>query len=296
MSHSPEMRETLNMTATTLGKDLLSALVLELKMLPDTWAKLSQKKQDDILDRLRSRVDASVKMAAHLIAANGRTVVQGDLDKITIKDGAQVLIKFGKSVSALHELAEAQGQAVLLVLSGDGSQYTGGMDEVRGESDQRGLDLGKEYTDQDGDGMPDAAAGADDNVVDAEWRPIGIEHQPLQEELDAAQKQGYEAAREGKAESDCPTMAGPLCIAWVKGWKAWHDEQSGGTEDPLYAEVEALVVESQEVSITMVQRRFKVGYNRAARLIEQLEANGVVSAMDDEGKRKVLKSTEEQEG
>lgn len=110
MSHSPEMRETLNMTATTVGKDLLSALVLELKMLPDTWVKLSQKKQDDIIDRLRGRVDASVKMATHLIAANGRTVVQGDLDKITIKDGAQALIKIGKSVSALHELAEAQAR------------------------------------------------------------------------------------------------------------------------------------------------------------------------------------------
>jgi ribosome modulation factor len=224
MSHSPEMRETLNMTTTTVGKDLLSALVLELKMLPDTWVKLSQKKQDDIIDRLRGRVDASVKMATHLIAANGRTVVQGDLDKITIKDGAQALIKIGKSVSALHELAEAQGQAVLLVLSANADAYTGGMDEVRGESDQRGLDLGKEYTDGDGDGMPD------DDIVDAEYTeaPHAIEHQPLQEELDAAFQAGYDAAAEGKPESDCPVMAGPLCIQWVKGWKTWHEKHTEG--------------------------------------------------------------------
>ena len=91
MSQSPEMKATMNMTANTLGKDLLSALVLELKMMPDTWVRLSEKKQNDIIDRLRNRVDASVKMAVHLIAANGRTVVQGDLDKITIKDGAQAL-------------------------------------------------------------------------------------------------------------------------------------------------------------------------------------------------------------
>ncbi|XLV70937.1 hypothetical protein ACKZDW_02230 (plasmid) [Ralstonia syzygii subsp. celebesensis] len=132
MSQSPEFKATMNMTAQTLGKDLLSALVLELKMLPDTWPKLSQKKQDDIIERLRSRVDASVKMAVHLIAANGRTVVQGDLDKITIKDGAQALIKIGKSATALHDLAESQGKAVLLVLSGDESAYTSGMDEVQG--------------------------------------------------------------------------------------------------------------------------------------------------------------------
>lgn len=221
MSYSPEFRDTLNMTAATVGKDLLSALVLELKMLPDTWVKLSQKKQDDILDRLRNRVDASVKMAAHLIAANGRTVVQGDLDKITIKDGAQAVIKIGKSVTALHDLAEAQGKAVLLVLNGD-DNYTAGMDEVRGESDQRGLDLGKEYTDGDGDGMPGTADN--DDIVDAEYTPPALEHQPLEAELDAAYEAGYQAAADGKPESACPVMAGPLCIEWVKGWKAWHED------------------------------------------------------------------------
>ncbi|MBB2918295.1 Rmf/CrpP family protein [Cupriavidus alkaliphilus] len=222
MSHSPEMRETLNMTATTVGKDLLSALVLEMKMLPDTWVKLSQKKQDDIISRLRDRVDASVKMAVHLIAANGRTVLQGDLDKVTIHNGTQATVKFGKAAPGLLELAAAQGQAVLLVVSGNPEAFTAGMGEVRGESDQRGLNLGKEYTDGDGDGMPDAS-GKDDGVIDGEAKVIGIEHQPLQEELDAALQAGYDAAAEGKPESACPVMAGALCIQWVKGWKAWHE-------------------------------------------------------------------------
>lgn len=295
MSQSPEMKATMNMTSNTLGKDLLSALVLEMKMMPDTWVKLSEKKQNDIIDRLRSRVDASVKMAVHLIAANGRTVVQGDLDKITIKDGAQALIKIGKSVSALHELAEAQGQAVLLVLSGGEDQYTGGMDEVRGESDQRSFKMGSEYTDGDGDGMPEAGAQADDNVVDAEFKEVpAIEHQPLQEELDASYQAGRNAAAEGKPESDCPVVAGPLCIEWVKGWKDWHDEHP--EEDPLYAAVETFVIEKQRVSITQVQRHFSIGYNRAARLVERLEAKGVISAADADGQRKVLKSTEDHEG
>lgn len=294
MSRSPEFKATMNMTANTLGKDLLSALVLEMKMMPDTWVKLSEKKQNDIIDRLRSRVDASVKMAVHLIAANGRTVVQGDLDKITIKDGAQALIKIGKSVAALHELAEAQGQAVLLVLSGSEGQYTGGMDEVRGESDQRAFEMGREYTDGDGDGMPGADAPADDGVVDVEAKTVAIEHQPLKEELDASYEEGYKAASEGKPESDCPVMAGALCIEWVKGWKDWHDEHP--EEDPIYADVEAFVIAKQRVSITQIQRHFTIGYNRAARLVERLEAKGVISAADADGKRKVLKSTEDQEG
>lgn len=294
MSQSPEFKATMNMTANTLGKDLLSALVLEMKMMPDTWVKLSEKKQNDIIDRLRSRMDASVKMAVHLIAANGRTVVQGDLDKITIKDGAQALIKIGKSVAALHELAEAQGQAVLLVLSGGEGQYTGGMDEVRGESDQRAFEMGREYTDGDGDGMPGADAPADDGVVDVDAKTVAIEHQPLQEELDASYEEGYKAASDGKPESDCPVVAGPLCIEWVKGWKDWHDEHP--EEDPIYADVEAFVIAKQRVSITQIQRHFTIGYNRAARLVERLEAKGVISAADADGQRKVLKSTEDQEG
>lgn len=293
MSHSPEMKATMNMTAQTLGKDLLSALVLELKMLPDTWAKLSQKKQDDIIDRLRNRVDASVKMAVHLIAANGRTVVMGDLDQITIKDGAKAVVKIGKSVTALHDLAEAQGRAVLLVLGANPEEHTEGMDEVTGESDQRSFDLGKEYTDEDGDGMPeDGAPATEGGVVDVDAKIIPLEHQPLQAELDKAYADGQTAASEGKPESDCPAMAGPLCIQWVKGWKAWHAEHP--TEDPLYMEAEALVVAEQRVSISMVQRHLKVGYNRAAKLIEMLEAKGVVSTPDKSGQREVLKTAEDQ--
>ncbi|WP_253567024.1 DNA translocase FtsK [Burkholderia cenocepacia] len=85
-------------------------------------------------------------------------------------------------------------------------------------------------------------------------------------------------------------MAGELCIAWVKGWKEWHEQQAAaGDEDPLYAQVEAFVIEQQKVTISSVQRQFKIGYNRAARLVELLETKGVVSAMDSEGGRTVLR-------
>jgi len=224
MSHSPDEKQVLGMTAATVGKDLLSALVLEMKMLPDVWVKLSETKQNDITDRLRKRVENSVKMAVHLIASDGRMVVVGDLDKITIKDGAQAVIKIGKSAPSLHELYDAQGKAVLIVVS-DAGEHTGGMDEVRGESDQRGLDLGGEYTAEDGDGM--------DDVVDAEFRPVAaLGDGPLQADLDREYAAGRAAAEAGLPESDCPIMAGELCIAWVKGWKSWHEDnredQPGG--------------------------------------------------------------------
>ncbi|BDD93503.1 hypothetical protein PanNE5_29430 [Pandoraea sp. NE5] len=286
MSHSPEMKDTMNMTATTLGKDLLGALVQEIRLLPDVWVKLAEHKQNDVIDRLRTRVDAAVKMAVHLIASQGRVVVVGDLDQITIKDGAKAVVKIGKSVTALHDLAEAQGQAVLLVLSGNHESFTSGMDEVSGEADQRSFDMGREYTDADGDGM-------DDDIVDAEIKTI--EHQPLQEELDAALEAGYSAAQAGEPESACPVQSGALCIAWVKGWKAWHDEQADGADDLYDAAVEH-VIATNRATITTLQRHLKIGYNRANRLIERMEVEGIVSAPDETGERTVLRTTEEQEG
>lgn len=69
-------------------------------------------------------------------------------------------------------------------------------------------------------------------------------------------------------------------------------ENAGGSDtedsDPLYDEAVQFVVESRRASISSVQRRLKVGYNRAARLIEEMERTGIVSPMESNGTREVL--------
>jgi len=70
-------------------------------------------------------------------------------------------------------------------------------------------------------------------------------------------------------------------------------ETSGGAEsqgesDPLYDQALRIVTESRRASISLVQRRLKIGYNRAARIMEDMEAAGVVSVMDSSGTREVL--------
>lgn len=211
-----QMKETLNMTAQSIGKDLLSGLVQELKLLPDVWVKISKAKQDDIIDRLRKRVDTNVKMAVHLVASEGRTVIAGDLEQITIKDGVKAVCKFSQHAPNLHEMFDAAGKAILLVVA-NAADHTGGMDEIKGESDQRAMDLGKEY-DPNGDGE-----GMDENkVVDAEFtETLQLGHEPSADDLDEQFEAGYQAAADGKPESDCPTMDGKLCIAWVQGHKHW---------------------------------------------------------------------------
>ncbi|MBB5456650.1 DNA translocase FtsK [Paraburkholderia sp. Cpub6] len=58
--------------------------------------------------------------------------------------------------------------------------------------------------------------------------------------------------------------------------------------DPLYDEAVAFVVRTRRASISSVQRQLRIGYNRAARLVEQMETAGLVSAMSINGSREVL--------
>jgi ribosome modulation factor len=214
-----------NMTADTIGKDLLQALVMELKLLPDPWPKLSKKKQDDIIDRLRNRVETNVKMAVHMLAAEGRTVVAGDLDQITIKDGVKAVVKFGTGAANLHELYEVAGKSVLVVVA-NAADHTGGMNDVQGEDDQRAMDLGHEYHDNDGGGMDDG------EVIEGEvlGLPAPGDTTPTEEELQKTFEEGYQAAADGKPESDCPIIRSELVIEWIRGWKTWHEENAANDD------------------------------------------------------------------
>ncbi|PTR32686.1 S-DNA-T family DNA segregation ATPase FtsK/SpoIIIE [Luteibacter sp. OK325] len=58
--------------------------------------------------------------------------------------------------------------------------------------------------------------------------------------------------------------------------------------DPLYDEAAAFVLRSRRASISFVQRQFRIGYNRAARLVEAMEAAGLVSSMGINGQREVI--------
>lgn len=65
-------------------------------------------------------------------------------------------------------------------------------------------------------------------------------------------------------------------------------ESSGGEADPLYDEAVAIVMKTRRASISSVQRQLRIGYNRAARLIEEMERAGLVSSMQSNGNREVL--------
>jgi len=104
----------------------------------------------------------------------------------------------------------------------------------------------------------------DDEVhrVVADWKKRG---EPIYEDSITA----------GAPETDIPGMSGP-------------EGENAEELDELYDHALQIVTETRKASISGVQRRLKIGYNRAARMIEAMEAAGVVSAMQSNGSREVL--------
>ncbi|MFN3786076.1 MAG: DNA translocase FtsK, partial [Thiothrix sp.] len=74
----------------------------------------------------------------------------------------------------------------------------------------------------------------------------------------------------------------------IPGLEPLAEREREGEADPLFDEAVAVVTESRRASISYLQRRLKVGYNRAARMIEDMEAAGVVSPVLSNGTRDVL--------
>lgn len=88
-----------------------------------------------------------------------------------------------------------------------------------------------------------------------------------------------------------------LSPAYRVDFAQWGLESAGGgagggsgdaAQDPLYGEVQNFVREQGRASISLVQRRFQIGFNRAARLVEQLEHDGIIGPADGSKPRAVL--------
>ena len=96
---------------------------------------------------------------------------------------------------------------------------------------------------------------------------------------------------------DLKSVAEPEYVDGVLEGGEWPADSGAGATaagdeeaDPLYDEAVRMVTESGRASISGVQRRLKIGYNRAARMVEQMEAAGVVGPVQSNGSREVLAS------
>ncbi|MDZ7834833.1 MAG: DNA translocase FtsK [Alkalibacterium sp.] len=71
--------------------------------------------------------------------------------------------------------------------------------------------------------------------------------------------------------------------------------EQGESEDELYTDAVDLVVDMQTASISLLQRRFRIGYNRAARIVDEMELKGIVGPHEGSKPREVLVTPEDME-
>tara|TARA_B100000579_G_scaffold70905_2_gene53868 strand:+ start:17 stop:1831 length:1815 start_codon:yes stop_codon:yes gene_type:complete len=105
---------------------------------------------------------------------------------------------------------------------------------------------------------------------------------------DEVQRVAEDWRKRGKADYIEEVTKEEGAVTGMPGIPTSSDGDSDGESDELYDEAVAFVTQSRRASISAVQRRLRIGYNRAARLIETMEGAGVVSPMASNGNREVL--------
>lgn len=109
--------------------------------------------------------------------------------------------------------------------------------------------------------------------------------------------EGLDFIKPDRDQSDLPLHVSDLTGSLFDGKATGPDEPDGEElpdhdgegEDPLYQEAVAFVMETRRPSISAIQRKLKIGYNRAARMLEGMEQTGIVTAMNTNGAREVLR-------
>ncbi|GJM07333.1 MAG: DNA translocase FtsK [marine bacterium B5-7] len=95
----------------------------------------------------------------------------------------------------------------------------------------------------------------------------------------------------GEPDYDEEILTGAAVSEFIPGVDSGNPGDSDGgdsEQDAFYDQAVRIVTETRRASISLVQRRLKIGYNRAARLIETMESAGIVSPMESNGSREVL--------
>ena len=92
-------------------------------------------------------------------------------------------------------------------------------------------------------------------------------------------------------ERSSPNYIDEIIDGPAEGAEGVFGESSSGEADPLYDQAVAIVLENKRASISLVQRHLRIGYNRAARLLEDMEKAGLVSKMSGSGTREILTSS-----
>lgn len=116
--------------------------------------------------------------------------------------------------------------------------------------------------------------------------------------------EGLDGIRAERDQHELPLSASEIVAGM--GIDRWHEQQmelaeqpdhdsddAGDADDPLYESAVEFVRDTNSVAISLVQRQFSIGYNRAARLLDRMEADGYITSPNSNGNRELVATTQE---
>ncbi len=133
--HNPKLPM---LAAEHMGKKLVELHLQELRVAPDVWQKMSEKQQQESIERIQHGVKYAVAGAVNTIVTGGHTALAGTIESIAKKDKIKltVIIDRNNNSDAMHEFYLADSGASCQILMADAAQYLGSMDLVEADPDQ----------------------------------------------------------------------------------------------------------------------------------------------------------------
>lgn len=133
-----EVSRTAELAVETLGKDLLEALLQEVRLVPQSWAQLGPIEQENLIDRLRRRVQLLLRDAVSIMFAGETPAVRARLSGLKFGKEIQCVLSIARDATGRHELLDAVGMPVVLIMA-DPNEYMAAMDTVKARAAQGDL-------------------------------------------------------------------------------------------------------------------------------------------------------------
>lgn len=128
-------KDTIAISAATMGHDLVAALLSELRGMPDHWSKLNSDLQQKIIERLKDKTREAIDKAVVLLMRADFQAVPAKLEFVSRKDGIKAGLTVNADAVCRHALFDAAGAQVLIVIA-DPKRWTERMDEIKAKDDQ----------------------------------------------------------------------------------------------------------------------------------------------------------------
>lgn len=135
MSMIEMTEDEIELASETLVGDVRDFLLDRVKGIQKPWEKMSEYDQRDQIYAAESAARTLVRKSVKMIAAEGRKVITGNLEQVTVKDGIKAVITLSKADECRHELIDSCGQAVLVVVA-DTESFSGEREEAIPDPDQ----------------------------------------------------------------------------------------------------------------------------------------------------------------